>query len=44
VQPHQGFNSDLAAIAKAREAVNHICEWYKNDKENFNEQLPYYEG
>lgn len=44
VQPHQGFNSDLAAIDKAREAVNHICDWYKNDKENFNEQLPYYKG
>ncbi|MFK4785164.1 NAD(P)-dependent oxidoreductase [Fusobacterium sp. MFO224] len=44
VQPHQGFNSDLAAIDKAREAVNHICDWYKNDKEKFNEQLPYYQG
>ena len=42
VQPHQGFNSDLAAIAKAREAIKHICDWYKNDKKKFDEQLPYY--
>jgi D-lactate dehydrogenase len=44
VQPHQGFNSDLAAIAKAQEAVKHLCEWYKNGGERFTEQLPYYEG
>jgi D-lactate dehydrogenase len=44
VQPHQGFNSDLAAIAKAAEAIKHVCEWYKNDKQKFSEQLPYYKG
>ncbi|MDR1834318.1 MAG: hydroxyacid dehydrogenase [Fusobacteriaceae bacterium] len=44
VQPHQGFNSDLAAIAKAEEAVKHLCAWYGNGKEKFDEQLPYYEG
>lgn len=43
VQPHQGFNSDLAALSKARETVKHICNWYKNDKKRFDEQLPYYE-
>jgi D-lactate dehydrogenase len=42
VQPHQGFNSDLAAINKAREAIKHIVAWYKNDKKHFDEQLPYY--
>lgn len=42
VQPHQGFNSDLAAIAKAEEAIKHVCVWYKNNKEKFDEQLPYY--
>ena len=43
VQPHQGFNSDLAAIEKAKDAIEHLCEWYKNDKKKFDEQLPYYE-
>lgn len=42
VQPHQGFNSDLAAISKAKEAIKHVCAWYKNNKEKFDEQLPYY--
>lgn len=42
VQPHQGFNSDLAAIAKAKETIKHVCTWYKNNKEKFDEQLPYY--
>ncbi|WP_022819507.1 NAD(P)-dependent oxidoreductase [Fusobacterium russii] len=42
VQPHQGFNSDLAALSKAKETVKHICNWYKNNKKNFDEQLPYY--
>lgn len=42
VQPHQGFNSDLAAQTKAAEAVARIVEWYKNDKKGFDEQLPYY--
>lgn len=43
VQPHQGFNSDVAATKKANDAIEHLCEWYKNDKQNFDEQLPYYE-
>ena len=42
VQPHQGFNSDLAAKAKAVEAVKHIASWYKNNGKRFDEQLPYY--
>lgn len=42
VQPHQGFNSDLAAISKAKEAIKHVCSWYKNEKQRFDEQLPYY--
>lgn len=44
VQPHQAFNSDLAALCKAEETIKHICAWYKNDKKQFDEQLPYYEG
>jgi D-lactate dehydrogenase len=42
VQPHQGFNSDIAAKAKAVEAVKHIVAWYKNSGTCFDEQLPYY--
>lgn len=42
VQPHQGFNSDLAAKAKAVEAVKHLVAWHKNRGERFDEQLPYY--
>jgi D-lactate dehydrogenase len=42
VQPHQGFNSDIAARAKAVEAVKHVVSWYKNDGRCFDEQLPYY--
>lgn len=42
VQPHQGFNSDLAAKAKAVEAVKHVSAWYKNKGSCFDEQLPYY--
>jgi D-lactate dehydrogenase len=44
VQPHQGFNSDVAAANKAREAVKHIAAWYRNGKKHFDEQLPYYKG
>jgi D-lactate dehydrogenase len=44
IQPHQAFNSDLAAINKAREAIRHVIAWYKNDKKRFDEQLPYYKG
>ncbi|MDR1378085.1 MAG: hypothetical protein LBJ36_03445 [Synergistaceae bacterium] len=44
VQPHQGFNSDVAAVNKAYEAIKHIVAWYKNGKKHFDEQLPYYRG
>ncbi|MDD4102439.1 MAG: NAD(P)-dependent oxidoreductase [Kiritimatiellae bacterium] len=43
VQPHQGFNSDLAARSKAVEAIRHVAVWYKRDRKGFDEQLPYYE-
>lgn len=42
VQPHQGFNSDLAVTAKARETIRHLEEWYRNNGRCFDEQLPYY--
>jgi D-lactate dehydrogenase len=42
VQPHQGFNSDLAAKAKAVEAIKHVVAWYRNKGSRFDEQLPYY--
>lgn len=42
VQPHQGFNSDLAAATKAADAVAHMVEWYRNGGKCFDEQLPYY--
>jgi len=42
VQPHQAFNSDIAAQTKAIEAVKHVASWYKNGGSCFDEQLPYY--
>ena len=42
VQPHQGFNSDLAARTKAVEAIKHVIAWYRNAGRCFDEQLPYY--
>jgi D-lactate dehydrogenase len=42
VQPHQGFNSDVAARTKAVEAIKHIIAWHKNSGRCFAEQLPYY--
>lgn len=42
VQPHQAFNSDLAAAAKASDTVKHMIEWFKCGKKGFDEQLPYY--
>lgn len=42
VQPHQGFNSDLAAQTKAVEAIKHVVSWYVNNGNGFDEQLPYY--
>ena len=41
VQPHQAFNSDVASIKKAYETLEHVAEWYKNDKKRFKYQLPY---
>ncbi len=42
VQPHQGFNSDIAAGTKAAESIKHVISWYKNKGKCFDEQLPYY--
>jgi D-lactate dehydrogenase len=42
IQPHQGFNSDIAAKAKAVEAIKHVVSWYRNSGKCFDEQLPYY--
>lgn len=42
VQPHQGFNSDIAALAKAVETIKHVAAWYRNGGQRFDEQLPYY--
>jgi D-lactate dehydrogenase len=44
VQPHQAFNSDVAALNKAHEAVLHLVAWYKNGKTHFDEQIPYYKN
>ena len=42
VQPHQAFNSDIAAKTKALEAIKHVVSWYRNNGTCFDEQLPYY--
>jgi len=42
VQPHQGFNSDIAAESKAVEALRHLTGWYRKGGSGFDEQLPYY--
>jgi D-lactate dehydrogenase len=42
VQPHQAFNSDIAARAKAVESIKHVISWYANKGRCFDEQLPYY--
>jgi D-lactate dehydrogenase len=42
IQPHQGFNSDIAAGTKAAEAIKHVIAWHKNKGQCFDEQLPYY--
>lgn len=41
VQPHQAFNSDLAAKAKAVETLRHVAAWFRNGGERFDSQLPY---
>lgn len=42
VQPHQAFNSDLAAAAKASDTIKRMIGWFKRGKTGFDEQLPYY--
>ena len=42
VQPHQAFNSDVAAMSKAAETIKHMIAWHKNGKTVFDSQLPYY--
>lgn len=42
VQPHQGFNSNVAARTKAAEAVRHVVAWFRNGGRGFDEELPYY--
>ncbi|WP_071705262.1 NAD(P)-dependent oxidoreductase [Murdochiella vaginalis] len=44
VQPHQGFNSDVAAVDKAKEAMAHVAFFFNEGKGTFREQLPYYES
>jgi D-lactate dehydrogenase len=44
VQPHQGFNSDSAAVYKAYESIRHVVAWYRNGKKRFDAQLPYFQG
>lgn len=42
VQPHQGFNSDKAALCKAEETIRHLEAYYRRDCQGFDSQLPYY--
>ncbi len=42
VQPHQGFNSDVAALSKAVETVKHLEDYYARGCRDFASQLPYY--
>jgi D-lactate dehydrogenase len=42
VQPHQGFNSNVAARTKAAEAVKHVIAWFRSGGRHFDEELPYY--
>lgn len=42
VQPHQGFNSDIAAKKKAEEAIKHVASWCRNNGGRFDDQLPYF--
>lgn len=41
-QPHQGFNSDIAAADKAAETIRHLEAYYRNGCRGFDSQLPYY--
>ena len=42
VQPHQAFNSDVAALCKAEETIRHLEAYYRNGRKGFDTQLPYY--
>lgn len=42
-QPHQAFNSDVAARSKAVNTISHLIAWCRNGKTRFDEQLPYYQ-
>jgi D-lactate dehydrogenase len=42
VQPHQGFNSDVAALCKATETVKHLEDYFARGCTDFASQLPYY--
>ena len=42
VQPHQGFNSDVAALCKATETVKHLGDYFARGCVDFSSQLPYY--
>lgn len=42
VQPHQGFNSDVAALCKATETVKHLEDYFARGCKDFASQLPYY--
>ena len=42
VQPHQGFNSDVAALCKATETVKHLEDYFARGCMDFASQLPYY--
>ena len=42
VQPHQAFNSDVAALCKAEETIRHLEAYYRNGQKCFDSQLPYY--
>lgn len=42
VQPHQAFNSNIAARTKASETMKRVISWYENGGRCFDEELPYY--
>jgi D-lactate dehydrogenase len=42
VQPHQAFNSNIAARRKAVESIKHVVAWFRNQGRGFDEELPYY--
>lgn len=42
VQPHQGFNSDKAALCKAVETIHHLEDYYRRGCDGFDTQLPFW--